>query len=316
MNVNPQEDVLQDFVGPLLRRSTSDATQDKEEDHISAIRERMTIEHLPVVRSIVRKMQEQLPTHVSDEDLYGAGVVGLLDAVSKFDPSKGILFRTYARYRIQGAIMDSLRSLDWGPRRLRPKGRAVAHAIRTLTAELQRVPDELEIARKLTMALADYQKLLGDLKTLEIGTLYMSPREESETEELVYVPSRAEDDQLSRILADEMRDLVRVAIARLPERERVLITLRYYEEATRREMSFILGVSEARISQLHASAILHLRAGVSDADNNRSEAVVSRPTADLSRYTPEALDHGSTEEQISKRLTLCDGGISAGAREQ
>jgi RNA polymerase sigma factor for flagellar operon FliA len=261
MDFNIQESYLGGVVAPT--------TQDKEEDHISAIRERMTIEHLPVVRSIVRRIQEHLPAHVSGEDLYGAGVIGLLDAVGKFDPSKSTSFRTYAQYRIQGAIMDSLRSLDWSPRRLRSRGRAVEQTIGKLTAQLQRSPDELEIARELKIALADYQKLLGDLKGLEVGTLHDSQREGSQTE-LVYVPSRAEDDQLFRVIADEMRELLRVAIERLPERERLLISLRYYEETTAKEISYILGVSEARVSQLHASALLHLRAGVNHAASKRA----------------------------------------------
>jgi RNA polymerase sigma factor for flagellar operon FliA len=222
------------------------------------------IEHLPIVRFIARRIHERLPQHVPIEDLYSAGVVGLLDAFSKFDPSKQVQFRSYAQFRIRGAILDNLRTLDWSPRELRRKGRAIEQAIQTLTAQFGRAPNDLEIAAQLHIDLAAYQQLLGELKGLEIGTLHSERSEDSGEEELVYLPNRPEDDPLFRFLHAEMRERLTEAISELPERERLVMTLYYYEETTMKEIGLILGVVESRISQIHASAVLHLRSRLAD----------------------------------------------------
>jgi RNA polymerase sigma factor FliA len=218
------------------------------------------VEHLPIVRLIARRIHERLPRHVPIDDLYSAGVVGLLDAFRKFDPSKQVKFRSYAQFRIRGAILDSLRTLDWSSRELRRKGRTVEQAIQALIGQLSRSPTEIEIAQKLNIPLLDYQRLLRDLKGLEIGTLHAVRTTDSDEEELVYVPARPEDDPLFRYLDGEMRDRLTKAINNLPERERLIMTLYYYEETTMREIGLILGVVESRVSQIHASAVLHLRA--------------------------------------------------------
>src|ERR1700678_347312 len=122
------------------------------------------LEHLPIVRFLARRIHERLPQHVDIDDLFSAGVVGLMDAFAKFDPAKKVQFRSYAQFRIRGAILDSLRTLDWSPRELRRKGRAVEEAIRVLTSRLGRAPNEGEIAAEMTLSLAQNQQLLGDLK--------------------------------------------------------------------------------------------------------------------------------------------------------
>jgi len=233
-------------------------------DLLTAEQELLMIEHLPIVRFIARRIHERLPQHVPIEDLYSAGVVGLLDAFGKFDPSKQVQFRSYAQFRIRGAILDSLRTLDWSPRELRRKGRAIEQAIQTLTAQFGRSPSDTEIAHQLHIDLAAYQQLLGELKGLEIGTLHSERSEDSGEEELVYLPNRPEDDPLFRYLHAEMRERLTGAIGDLPERERLVMTLYYYEETTMKEIGLILGVVESRISQIHASAVLHLRARLAD----------------------------------------------------
>jgi RNA polymerase sigma factor FliA len=230
-------------------------------DLLTAEQERVMVEHLPIVRFIARRIHDRLPQHMPIEDLYSAGVVGLLDAFGRFDPSKKVLFRTYAQFRIRGAILDSLRTLDWSPRELRRKGRAIEQAIQMLRGELTRSPTDIEIAQKLNITLAAYQQLLGEMKGLEIGSLHGARTEEdSGEEELVYVSSRPEDDPLFLYLDGEMRERLTKAIKDLPERERLVMTLYYYEETTMKEIGLILGVVESRISQIHASAVLHLRA--------------------------------------------------------
>jgi RNA polymerase sigma factor for flagellar operon FliA len=218
------------------------------------------VEHLPIVQFIARRIHERLPQHVPIEDLYSAGVLGLLDAFGRFDPLMQVKFSTYAQFRIRGAILDSLRTLDWSPRELRRKGRAIEEAIRALTGQLSRSPTDIEIAQKLDISLAAYQRLLGELKGLEIGSLHDQRSEDSDEEELDLIPGRPEDNPLSRYLAGEMRERLTKAIEDLPERERLVLTLYYYEETTMKEIGLILGLAESRVSQIRASAVLHLRA--------------------------------------------------------
>src|SRR5580658_6945343 len=177
--------------------------------------ERVLLDHLPVVRFIARRIHERLPQHVELEDLVSAGVVGLIDAFSKFDHTKNVLFKSYAQFRIRGAILDSLRTLDWSPRELRRKGRAVEEAIRVLTARMGHAPGEAEVAAEMGIELDEYQQLLGELKGLEIGTLHMERNEESGDEELAYVPGKPEEDPLFRCLKGELQERLTEAIARL-----------------------------------------------------------------------------------------------------
>jgi RNA polymerase sigma factor FliA len=226
--------------------------------------ERVLLEHLPIVRFLARRIHERLPQHVDIEDLVSAGVVGLMDAFSKFDPAKKVQFRSYAQFRIRRAILDSLRTLDWSPRDLRRKGRAVEEAIRVLTAKMGRAPGEGEVASEMGLGLEQYQQLLGELKGLEIGTLHMERNEDSGEEELAYVPGKPEEDPLFHCLRSELEERLTDAIACLPERERMVMTLYYYEEMTMREIGLALGVVESRVSQVHASAVVHLRAALKD----------------------------------------------------
>ena len=231
---------------------------------LNSEQERVLLEHLPIVRFLARRIHERLPQHVDIEDLVSAGVVGLMDAFTKFDPTKKVQFRSYAQFRIRGAILDSLRTLDWSPRELRRKGRAVEEAIRLLTQRMGRAPGESEVAAEMTLSLGEYQQLLGDLKGLEIGTLHMERNEDSGEEELAYIPGRPEDDPLFHCLRGELEGRLSEAIAQLPDRERLVMTLYYYEEMTMREIGLALGVVESRISQVHASAVAHLRAALKD----------------------------------------------------
>jgi len=226
--------------------------------------ERLLLEHLPIVRFLARRIHERLPQHVDVEDLVSAGVVGLMDAFTKFDPDKKVQFRSYAQFRIRGAILDSLRTLDWSPRELRRKGRAMEEAINSVTARLGRPPSEVEVAAEMGLGLQEYQQLLGELKGLEIGTLHVERNEDSGEEELAYVPARLDEDPLFRCLRGELEEKLSEAIASLPDRERLVMTLYYYEELTMREIGLALGVVESRVSQVHASAVVHLRAALKD----------------------------------------------------
>ncbi|HEV2486409.1 MAG TPA: FliA/WhiG family RNA polymerase sigma factor [Terracidiphilus sp.] len=231
---------------------------------LNSEQERVLLEHLPIVRFLARRIHERLPQHVDIEDLVSAGVVGLMDAFAKFDPDKKVQFRSYAQFRIRGAILDSLRTLDWSPRELRRKGRAVEEAVRVLTARVGYAPGEGEVAAEMGLALEEYQQLLGDLKGLEIGTLHTERNEDSGEEELAYIPGKPEEDPLFRCLRGELEERLAEAIANLPDRERLVMTLYYYEEMTMREIGLALGVVESRVSQVHASAVVHLRSALKD----------------------------------------------------
>lgn len=227
-------------------------------------RNSLLIEHLPTVRYIARRIHERLPQHVELEDLISAGIVGLIDAFSKFDHTKKVQFKSYAQFRIRGAILDSLRTLDWGPRDLRRKGRAVEQAIRTLNSKLGRSPIDQEIAEQMGIALSEYQELLGELKGLEIGSLHVERSEDSGDEEVSYVPGPLEESPLFQCLKGELKQRLAEAIEELPEKERIVLTLYYYEELTMKEIGVTLGVVESRVSQIHSSAVLRLRAALRD----------------------------------------------------
>ncbi|MGB6975042.1 MAG: FliA/WhiG family RNA polymerase sigma factor [Terracidiphilus sp.] len=248
---------------------------------LSGEQERVLLEHLPTVRFLARRIHERLPQHVDIEDLVSAGVVGLMDAFAKFDAGKNVQFRSYAQFRIRGAILDSLRTLDWSPRELRRKGRAVEEAIRQLTARLGRAPAEGEVAAALSVSLEEYQQLLGDLKGLEIGTLHVERNEDSGEEVLAYVPGRLDEDPLFRCLRGEMEERLGDSIGKLPERERLVMTLYYFEEMTMREIGLALGVVESRVSQVHASAVAHLRAALKELASSAKMAGGRKPAQRL-----------------------------------
>ena len=235
-------------------------------------RDQLLMEHLPTVRYLARRIHERLPQHVELDDLISAGVVGLIDAFSKFDHTKQVQFKSYAQFRIRGAILDSLRTLDWSPRELRRKGRAVEEAIRSVTHKLGRVPAENEIAREMDLGLEEYQQLLGELKGLEIGSLHMERTEDSGDEELAYIPGAPDEDPLFRCLQGVMKQRLTDAIEELPEKERMVLTLYYYEELTMKEIGLTLGVVESRVSQIHSSAVVRLRASLAGLRTDNSAA--------------------------------------------
>jgi RNA polymerase sigma factor for flagellar operon FliA len=247
------------------------------EEISAAERDQLLLEHLPTVRYLARRIHERLPQHVELDDLISAGVVGLIDAFSKFDHNKKVQFKSYAQFRIRGAILDSLRTLDWSPRELRRKGRAVEEAIRTVTQRLGRAPNEQEIAAEMEVTLHEFQQLLGDLKGLEIGSLHMERMEDSGDQELAYIPGSPEEDPLFRCLKGELKQRLTDAIDELPERERLVLTLYYYEELTMKEIGLTLGVVESRVSQIHSAAVLRLRVALAALQNGRSAVPVKGP---------------------------------------
>jgi RNA polymerase sigma factor for flagellar operon FliA len=228
----------------------------------SAERDRLLMEHLPTVRYVARRIHERLPQHVELDDLVSAGIIGLIDAFQKFDHGKQVQFKSYAQFRIRGAILDSLRMLDWSPRELRRKGRAMEEAVRAVTQRVGRVPTEPEIAAEMKLELDVFHQLASELKGLEIGSLHLERNEDAGDEELSYIPSSPQDDPLFRCLQGEMRQRLVDAIEDLPEKERMVLMLYYYEELTMKEIGLTLGVVESRVSQIHTAAVGRLRAAL------------------------------------------------------
>jgi RNA polymerase sigma factor for flagellar operon FliA len=221
-------------------------------------------EYLPIVRVVARRISKLVSEQVSFGDLYGAGVAGLIGALCKFDFCDQSQFLSDARFRIREAILDSLRGLVWSAEELRRKGRPIEEAIHTLTAELERSPTELEISRELSVDLPAYHRLLDELKGIEIGTLHTQRSKESGEEEVVNLPNQAEENPQSRFQRAELQRRLADAINDLPERERLVVTLSYYEGLTLKRIGFVLDEVESRVSQIHASAILRLRSRLSD----------------------------------------------------
>jgi RNA polymerase sigma factor for flagellar operon FliA len=224
-------------------------------------RERILMEELPQVRYIARRIHDHLPRHVALEDLVHAGVLGLIDALHKYDTNRHVQFSSYAKFRIRGAILDSLRDLDWSPRDLRRKARRLHEAHASLNGSLGRAPTEPEMAAELDMDLHNFQSLLAELDGLEIGSLrVISPLDGKEEDLCDSIPNAPEETPFSQCLRSEVKKLLGHAMAELPENERQVLVLYYYEELTMKEVGAVLGIGESRVSQIHSVAVIRLRA--------------------------------------------------------
>jgi RNA polymerase sigma factor for flagellar operon FliA len=241
-----------------MTKHPADAYQSVQTD---AERDRVLMEQIPQVRYIARRIHDRLPRHVPFEDLVHAGVLGLIDALNKFDLSKHVQFSSYAKFRIRGAILDSLRELDWSPRELRRKGRLVDSTYCRLSGKLGRAPYENEIAQEMGINLGEFQSLLAELDGLELGSLRVESPRDGKTEDLTdYVPSKPEETPFFQCLRSEIKHLLAQAISELPEKEQRVLALYYYEELTMKEVGAALGIGESRVSQIHSLAMLRLRA--------------------------------------------------------
>jgi RNA polymerase sigma factor FliA len=231
------------------------------QDKDNAERDRILLEQLPQVRYLARRIHERLPRHVPFEDLVHAGVIGLIDALSKFDRSKHVQFGSYAKFRIRGAMLDSLREMDWSPRDLRRKARQVEEAQRKLSLDLSRAPTEVEVAAELNLELRNFQQLLNELDGLEVGSLHLDSPWDGKAEDLCdYLPVAPEDTPFFRCMRSEMKALLTRVIADLPEKEQEVLALYYFKELTMKEVGAVLGIGESRVSQIHSLAVVRLRA--------------------------------------------------------
>ena len=227
-----------------------------------AEREQLIMEHLPQVRLIARRIHERLPECVSLDDLISTGIIGLISAIDRFDASHNVKLKTYAEYKIRGAILDSLRGLDWAPRQQRRRSRQIEAAIATVEQRLQRNPNEEEIAAELGITMSEYHEWLAEARGLNIGSLESSPDDDGHN--LLRYISDGEENWPSRIVERaELERLLAQAIERMPYIERTVLTLYYHEELTLREISKVVDLHESRVSQLKSQAIMRLRSFLS-----------------------------------------------------
>lgn len=239
-----------------------------------AARDRMVLDHLPLVRAIAVRMHETLPTHVDMDDLVHAGVLGLFDAVSKFDPRKQVAFSSYAKYRIKGSILDSLRQLDWASRDLRRRQKRVEAVTRELTALLERAPSEEEIAGKLGLDIATFRDMMIDLRAT--GLISASVRTDSHDDLPAPdfpCPLAQRPDEMT--LATQLRSTLAEALDVLPARYRRMMDLYYRQELSMKEVGELLGVNESRISQMHKAALGKLRAALIERGIESSRALAA-----------------------------------------
>jgi RNA polymerase sigma factor for flagellar operon FliA len=226
------------------------------------LRSRLILTYAPLVKFVAGRIGSGLPAHVDDEDLVSYGLLGLIDAIERFDIDRDIKFETYAISRIRGAIIDELRALDWVPRSIRSRARDIERAIGELESRLGRAPTDAEIAAKLGVTPEEFDGSLTDISRSSIAALdelwTVSPGGDQ-----IALIDTIEDTQEPKpefaLEETELKEAVAEAIAALPEREKLVVTLYYYEELTLREIGEVLGVTESRVSQLHTKAILRLK---------------------------------------------------------
>jgi RNA polymerase sigma factor for flagellar operon FliA len=226
-------------------------------------REQLILEHLPQVRLIARRIHDRLPESVCLDDLVSTGIVGLISAIDRFDASHNVKLKTYAEYKIRGAILDSLRGLDWAPRQQRRRSKLIEAAIASAEQRLHRTPSEEEIAAELKISMEEYHEWLVEIRGLNIGSFESALPDDDNSRDLLKFIAGDEQDWPSRVLErSELQRLLAGSISRMPEIEKTVLSLYYYEEMTLREIAKIAGLHESRISQLKSQAILRLRAAM------------------------------------------------------
>jgi len=234
-------------------------------------RDKVVLEHLPLAKAIAVRVHENLPVHVDLDDLVHAGILGLFDAVTKFDPDKQVAFSSYAKHRIKGAILDSLRQLDWASRDLRRRHKQVEAATRDLTATLQRNPTEDEVAEKLGVEQDRWRQMMLDLRN--VGLVSASTRgQEGDDLPPPDFPTGPETHPDNMCAREQLRSALGEAMKVLPERYKKVVMLYYTNEMTMKEIGGVLGINESRVSQIHKSALEKMAAALGTAGITSSAA--------------------------------------------
>ena len=232
------------------------------------LRDQLLLHYSPLVKYVAGRVAVGLPQNVEHADLVSYGIFGLIDAVEKFDPERGYKFETYAIARIKGAILDELRSIDWVPRSVRAKARALEKAYAKLEGQLHRTPTDEEVAAELGLTDEQFQSLLGQLSfvgLVALDELLSVSGERGESMTLGDTIPDSGEGPVGAYEVEEMRQLLAESINRMPEREKIVLTLYYYEGLTLAEIGQVLGVTESRVCQIHTKAVLQLRSKITAA---------------------------------------------------
>ncbi len=237
------------------------------QNKISGLQKKRIIEeYAPLVKFIAQKIALRLPANIEVDDLWSAGVIGLMDAIDKYDPSRDNKFKTYAEFRIRGAILDELRAQDWIPRSMREKAKRLEKTISKLEQHLGRSPTEKEVAQHMRISLPDFQELLRQCKSIalisldEVGTFSNGDRKSL----LALLESGADSNPLTQLTNQELKNRLAKAIQELPEKQRMVLSLYYFEDLNLKEIGAVLEVTESRVSQLHTQAVIRLRSKLAE----------------------------------------------------
>lgn len=226
-------------------------------------RDELIVEYVPLVKYLAQRIALKLPNHVEIDDLVNSGIIGLIDAIEKFEPSRGIKFKTYAEFRIRGAIFDGLRSLDWVPRSVRKQKKMVEQSHAALEQKLGRHATDEETAKSLGVDLQEFYKILDNLKGVTLGKFVELNNNDSQSADgesaIAFIPDDSTDDPYHEFQKQELTELLAEAIRNLPDKERYVVSLYYFDELTMKEIGTVLSITESRVSQLHTKSMLRLR---------------------------------------------------------
>ena len=225
-------------------------------------REEVIKRYSPMIKYVANRIAMRLPPHIDVDDLISVGVLGLMDAISKYDSTRGAKFKTYAEFRVRGAILDELRSLDWVPRSIRQKASQVDKVVQELQAKLSRSPEDEEVAKEMGLNLDQFHDTLNETKSMPVFSLedLGLAKDSGEQQSLLdCLAGKADADPQTQIRLVELKEIIAKAIDGLPEKERLMVSLYYYEELTMKEIGAVLEITESRVSQIHSKAVYRLR---------------------------------------------------------
>lgn len=227
-----------------------------------ANRDAVIQEYGPMIKYVANRIAMRLPPHIEVDDLISVGVLGLIDAIQKYDPSRGAKFKTYAEFRVRGAILDELRSMDWVPRSVRQKAASMEVVVQKLQSQLGRPPEDDEVAAEMGLDMDEFFNALNETRSMPVLSLedLGIAKDSGEQQSLLdCLAGKGDTDPQTQLRLTELKDIIAKAIDQLPEKERLMISLYYYEELTMREIGEVLSITESRVSQIHSKAVFRLR---------------------------------------------------------
>ncbi len=252
--------------------ATKQGTQKKYNVVNKSKRDKFIMDYLPLVKYVVGKFMMYLPSHIDQEDLFESGILGLIEAAERFDDSKNVKFKTYAFHRIRGAVLDYLRLQDWVPRSVREKDNLIKNAYNALEQELNRTPHVEEIAEAMGISCSDLDKMMVDINMcsmLYLEDISFGGNEDSKVKANEIIKDEKTSGPLSNLESQEEKDVLERAITELPSKEKLVITLYYYEDMLLREIAEVMNLSESRVSQLHHRALMTIRAKAHKSKTNQ-----------------------------------------------